>query len=250
MNLGILIILIALLGYISNWLNWRYLNYSVVRLLFYVGAFLHELSHVIFCRLTGATITGGNIFSRKPHVIHSKPAFPLIGQLLISLAPIIGGLLFLFLINKYYLVNYFEIPQFSDWQSVLIAPLNLLSQINLLGWQSWLMILLFLNIGAMIGPSLQDLKNIWPIMIILLFIKCSPLLSLSLLVIILILTNIIIQIILILVIRYLSRREGWKRTNVLRVDTIFFPVSGVQLSPKARLPPRKICSSLGSLPNT
>ena len=216
MNLGILIILIALLGYISNWLNWRYLNYSVVRLLFYVGAFLHELSHVIFCRLTGATITGGNIFSRKPHVIHSKPAFPLIGQLLISLAPIIGGLLFLFLINKYYLVNYFEIPQFSDWQSVLIAPLNLLSQINLLGWQSWLMILLFLNIGAMIGPSLQDLKNIWPIMIILLFIKCSPLLSLSLLVIILILTNIIIQIILILVIRYLSRREGWKRTNVLR----------------------------------
>jgi len=191
------------------------LNYSVVRLLFYVGAFLHELSHVIFCRLTGATITGGNIFSRKPHVIHSKPAFPLIGQLLISLAPIIGGLLFLFLINKYYLVNYFEIPQFSDWQSVLIAPLNLLSQINLLGWQSWLMILLFLNIGAMIGPSLQDLKNIWPIMIILLFIKCSPLLSLSLLVIILILTNIIIQIILILVIRYLSRREGWKRTNVL-----------------------------------
>jgi len=215
MNLGILIILIALLGYIRNWLNWRYLNYSVVRLLFYVGAFLHEISHIIFCRLTGATITGGNIFSRKPHVIHSKPKLPFIGQLLISLAPIIGGLLFLFLINKYYLVNYFEIPQFSDWQSALIAPLSLLSQINLLDWQSWLMILLFLNVGAMIGPSLQDLKNIWPIMIILLFIKCSPLLSLSLLVIILILTNIIIQIILILVIRYLSRREGWKRTNVL-----------------------------------
>ena len=201
MNLGILIILIALLGYISNWLNWRYLNYSAVRLLFYVGAFLHELSHIIFCRLTGATITGGNIFSRKPHVIHSKPKLPLIGQLLISLAPIIGGLLFLFLINKYYLVNYFEIPQFSDWQSVLIAPLNLLSQINLLDWQSWLMILLFLNVGAMIGPSLQDLKNIWPIMIILLFVESPLLINLSLLVIILILTNIIIQIILISVIR-------------------------------------------------
>ncbi len=193
--------MIALLGYISNWLNWRYLNYSTVRLLFYVGAFLHELSHIIFCRLTGATITGGNIFSRKPQLIHSKPKLPFIGQLLISLAPIIGGLLFLFLINKYYLVNHFEIPQFSDWQSVLIAPLNLLSQINLFNWQSWLMILLFLNIGAMIGPSLQDLKNIWPIMIILLFVESPLLISLSLLVIILILTNIIIQIILILVIR-------------------------------------------------
>ena len=201
MNLGILIILITLSGYISNWLNWRYLNYSVVRLLFYVGAVIHELSHIIFCRLTGATITGGNIFSRKPHVIHSKPKLPFIGQLLISLAPIIGGLSLLFLINKYYLANYFEIPQFSDWQSVLTAPLNLLSQINLFYWQSWLMILLFLNVGAMIGPSLQDLKNIWPIMIVLLFVKSPLLVNLSLLAIILILTNVIIQIILILFIR-------------------------------------------------
>ena len=202
MNLGILIILITLLGYISNWLNWRYLNYSAVRLLFYVGAVVHELSHIIFCRLTGAAITGGSIFSREPHVIHSKPKLPLIGQLLISLAPIVGGLSLLFLINKYYLVNYFEIPlEFSDWQSVLTAPLNLLSQINLIGWQSWLMISLFLNVGAMIGPSLQDLKNIWPIMIILLFVECPLLINLSLLVIILILTNVIIQLILILVIR-------------------------------------------------
>ena len=204
MNLGVLIILITLLGYISNWLNWRYLNYSIVRSLFYIGAVIHELSHVIFCRLTGATITGGSIFSRKPRIIHSKPKLPLIGQLLISLAPIIGGLLFLFLINRYYLVNYFEIPQFSDWQDVLIAPLRLLSQINLFNWQSWLMILLVLNIGAMIGPSLQDLKNIWPVMIILFFFKYSLLINLSLVVIILILTNILIQIILILVIRIIK----------------------------------------------
>ena len=202
MNLGILIILITLLGYVSNWLNWRYLNYSAVRLLFYVGAVVHELSHIIFCHLTGATVTGGSIFSREPHVIHSKPKLPLIGQLLISLAPIVGGLSLLFLINKYYLVNYFEIPlEFSDWQSVLTAPLNLLSQINLISWQSWLMILLFLNVGAMIGPSLQDLKNIWPIMIILLFVKCPLLINLSLLAIILILANVIIQVILISVIR-------------------------------------------------
>jgi len=201
MNLGILIILIALLGYISNWLNWRYLNYSAVRLLFYVGAVIHEMSHIIFCLLTGATITGISIFSREPHITHSKSKMPFVGQLLISLAPIVGGLVFLFLINKYYLVNYFEIPQFSDWQGVLTAPLSILSQINLINWQSWLMILLFLNVGAMIGPSVQDLKNIWPIMIVLLFVKWPPIMNLSLLVIILILTNIIIQIVLISVIK-------------------------------------------------
>jgi len=194
MNLGILIILITLLGYISNWLNWRYLNYSIVHLLYYLGVFIHELSHATFCLLTGATITGGSIFSREPHVIHSKPKLPFIGQLLISLAPIVGGLSLLFLINKYCLVNYFKIPQ-------LTAPLILLSQINLMNWQSWLMILLFLNVGAMIGPSSQDLKNIWPIMVILFFVKWPLIMNLSLLVIILILTNIIIQIVLISVIK-------------------------------------------------
>jgi len=204
MNLGISIILIAVLGYVSDWLNWRYLNYSVIRLLFYAGAVIHELSHIIFCFLTGATITESNIFSKEPYIIHSKPKLPFIGQLLISLSPIIGGLLFLFLINKYYLVNYFEIPQFSDWQFILIAPLNLLSQINLFDWQSWLMLLVFLNVGAMIGPSFQDLKNIWPIMIILFFVEFPPLIKLGLLVVILILTNIIIQIILILVIKIIK----------------------------------------------
>lgn len=200
MNLGILIILITFLGNISNWLNWHYLNYSIVRLLFYFGAFVHELSHIIFCRLTGATIVGGSIFSKEPHIVHSKPKLPLVGQFLISLAPIIGGLLSLFLINKYCLVNYFEIPEFFTLQDVLIAPLNLLFQINLLEWQSWLMILLSLNIGAMIGPSLQDLKNIWPIIIILLFVNWSLLINLSLLAVILILTNISIQVVLILAI--------------------------------------------------
>jgi len=201
MNLGILIILIVFLGYISNWLNWRYLNYSVVCFLFYIGAVIHELSHVAFCFLTGATVKEIDIFSKKPHIIHSKPRIPLIGSLLISLAPIIGGLLFLFLINKYCLADYFTIPQFLEWQGFLTALPALLSQINLLDWQDWLMILLSLNIGAMIGPSLQDIKNIWPIIIIFFFIKWPLLINIGLLVIVLILANIAIQIILILIIK-------------------------------------------------
>lgn len=204
MNIGVLVILISLLGNVSNWLNWRYLNYSIVRLLYYLGAVIHELSHALFCLLTGATIVEISIFSKKPHVVYSKPKLPFIGKLLISLAPIVGGLLFLFLINKYYLANYFIIPQFSDWKSILIAPLKLLSQINLFTWQSWVMILLFLNVGAMIGPSWRDLKNIWPIIIILFFFKYSLFTSLGLLVIILILTNTLIQITLILVIEIIK----------------------------------------------
>lgn len=201
MNLGVVIILIVILGYASNWLNWRYLNYPAVRLLFYVGAFVHELSHILLCYLTGAAIQGGSIFSRTPHINHSKPRLPVFGQLLISLAPIAGGLVFLFLINRYCLAGYFRIPQFSSLQDIFVSPLIILSQINLFEWQSWLMIFLFINIGSMIGPSFQDLKNMWFLLIVLLFINIPPLANLGFLAVILILTNILIQLIFIVLIK-------------------------------------------------
>ena len=204
MNLGLLIILISLLGNISNQLNWRYLNYSIVRLLYYLGAVVHELSHAFFCLLTGAKISEINIFSKQPHVTHYKSDVPFLGELLISLAPIAGGLLFLFLINKYYLENYILIPQLYNWQSILIGPLKILSQINFLNWKSWIIILLSLNIGAMIGPSWQDLKNIWPIIIVLCFFQNSLFDRFGLLVIFLILANIFIQISLILIIEIIK----------------------------------------------
>ncbi len=201
MNLGILVIFITLLGYISNWINWRYLNYKLIHSLYFIGAFVHETSHALACLLTRAKIEEYNIFSRQPHVVYSpNPKLPLIGKLLISLAPLIGGLLFLFLINHYWLAGYFNVPQISGWQDILLIPFELLSQINLLDWQSWVMILLFLNIGAMIGPSVKDLKNIWPVFPIFFFIKSSLFLHFTLLVIGLILTNIIIQFFLILLI--------------------------------------------------
>jgi hypothetical protein len=208
MNLGLLIILISLLGGISNWLNWRYLNYSIVRLLYYLGAVVHELSHAFLCILTGAKITEISIFSKQPHIAHSKSTVPFLGELLISLAPIIGGLFFLFLINKYWLESYFILPPLYNWQSILTAPLKIFAQINFLSWKSWIMIFLSLNIGAMIGPSWQDLKNVWPIIIILFFFNDPFLAHFDFLAVTLILSNIFIQLCFILIIQILSRLKN------------------------------------------
>ena len=201
MNLGLLIILISLLGTASNWLNWRFLNYKIVRLLYYLGAVIHETSHAIFCFLTGAEIIEINFFSKQPHVIHLKSKLPFVGEMLISLAPIIGGLFFIFLINRYYLTSSFIIPNLRNWDDIIAAPFKILAQINLLSWKSWIMILFFLNVGAMIGPSWQDLKNIWPIMIILLFFSYPLFDYLGLLAVVLILINILIQISFIIIIK-------------------------------------------------
>ena len=163
MNLGILIILITILGYISNWLNGRFLNFRVTRWMYYLGALIHELSHAILCVLTGAKISEFNVFSKQPHVTHAKPKLIIVGQPLISLAPIIGGLLFIYIINTWLLNNYFSILSPSNIQGIPNLLLSILAQFNLLEWQSWIAILLFVNIGAMIGPSTRDLKNIWPL---------------------------------------------------------------------------------------
>jgi hypothetical protein len=212
-NLGVVIILITAFGYISNFLNWRYLNYRIVRLLYYIGAFVHETSHAILCVLTGAKIQEFTVFSSQPHVVHQRSRLPILGELLISSAPIAGGLLFLFLINHYLLGNYFtpSIPQFSswhDWRSMLLDPLRFFTQINLLQWQSWVMILLFFNVGAMLGPSPQDLKNVWPVLILLFFVPTFwmtiPLIAMGFTALDLIFVNIILQLVVIIFLKIVA----------------------------------------------
>ncbi len=203
--MGVILILITLLGYVSNWLNWKFLNYKATYLLYYIGTFIHESSHAILCVMTGAKIEKFQVFSRQPQVVHLKSKIPLIGEFLISIAPIAGGLLFLFLLNRYILGNYFTVPTISSWQTMILEPLGILGELNPLQWQSWLMVILFFNVGAMIGPSWKDLKNIWPFFIILIFITYSPLINIGLLVISFILINILLQIITGLVLAIVHR---------------------------------------------
>ena len=198
-TIGIIIIIISALGYISNWLNWRFLNYKINYLLYYFGAFIHESSHAMLCLLTGARISEYKVFVRQPHVTYSNSKLPVLGNLLIAIAPIFGGLLLLFFIDKYFLVNQYIMPSFFGWNFFLEDFLKFLKQIDLSAWKNLITIFLFLNIGAMIGPSLQDLKNVWILIIILVFIPSSLFTHLGFLAISLILINIIFQIILILI---------------------------------------------------
>ncbi|MEK7575240.1 MAG: hypothetical protein AAB511_03350 [Patescibacteria group bacterium] len=203
MNLGIVIILIVISGYFSNWINWRFLNYRITHLLYYIGAFVHETSHAVSCLFTGAKIEEFSVFSAQPHVTHRKSKLPIIGELLISSAPIFGGLLFLFLVNRFALENYFLVGPLSDmstWQDVFGGVFQFLLNINLLHWQSWVMILLCINVGAMLGPSLQDLKNMWPVLILLCFAPEAHFVGIGLLALSFILVNIVLQIIFISVV--------------------------------------------------
>lgn len=211
MNLGVVIVLIAAVGFVSNTLNWRYLNYGVIRFLYYIGAFVHETSHAVLCVLTGAKIVEFKVFSSQPRVVHRKSKLPILGGMLMSFAPMAGGLLFLFLVNRYLLGSYFSIPRFSNWHDLrdtAVLSLRFLAQIDLRQWQSWAMILLLFNVGAMIGPSPQDLKNIWPVLIVLFFIRSPFFADLGSLALSLVLVNLIIQVLLIVAMKTISIIRG------------------------------------------
>jgi hypothetical protein len=196
-SVGAVLILISTLGYLSNKLNWEYLNYGVTHLLYDFGAVVHETSHAIICFFTGAKIIEYKIFAKQPRVTYTEPKLPLIGNALISFAPIAGGLLTLYLINRFLLAGYFVVPEFHSWNDMPLGVWNILRQIDILNWQSWVVILLFINVGAMMGPSYRDLINTWPIVVLLLFVRIDTLMTTGLLALALIVVNILIQFVVI-----------------------------------------------------
>ncbi|HXK37514.1 MAG TPA: hypothetical protein VJ579_00385 [Candidatus Paceibacterota bacterium] len=206
MSLGTILILIVLAGYVSNWLNWRYLNYRLTHYLYYIGAFVHESSHALLCLLTFAKIEEFVVFSEQPHVAYHKSKIPFIGNMLISSAPVFGGLLFLFLLNHFVFGSFFTpvVPD-ADTRSILMAPLSLLLQLDVFHWQSYAMLLLLLNVGAMIGPSIQDMKNMWFLLILLFFVEIPEFMTFGLVALGLILANILLQILLIFTIWFGGR---------------------------------------------
>jgi hypothetical protein len=202
MSLGLLLLLIFIVGFLSHFLNYKFLDqFFFIRWLYYLGAFVHEISHALFCFLGGAKIEKIKIFSSAPYVIHKKSKIPVLGEVLIALAPLLGGIVFLFFISKFLKGEYF----YTDIQEINLTFagfLDLLKQIllylNLKSWQGWVLFFLILNAGRMLGPSFQDLKNIWLPVILLLFVKNDFIAKFLFLVLALITINILFQIITII----------------------------------------------------
>jgi hypothetical protein len=200
MTFGIALICVVALGYASNWINWRFLNHRIVRLSYYAGTIVHECSHALVCLLTGARIQKFRVLSREPQVVHGQSKIPFVGGALISIAPLFGGLLFLWLMNQYLLGGAFSFGQSgADWFRPATNALGLLAQLRPLEWQSWLLVFMALNIGAMLGPSIQDLRNMWPMLLVMCFVPSPLLVGLCLTAMSLIVVNILIQAVLIVI---------------------------------------------------
>lgn len=161
------IILLILISLISTYYQ-RYLQqFFVLRIFLFVGIFIHEFSHYLACKLMFAKVYYFKVGLKQGHVTHEKSKIPILGGIIISLAPMIVGIIALILLNLW--IGGLDYNDFKNslnpdnlrdidylWRMAREFGVNL----NIQTWQFWAYLFLIYNILATFTPSTQDYKNI------------------------------------------------------------------------------------------
>lgn len=142
------------LSFWANQLLVKILPKYVYLFILFPGIVLHELAHSICAILTGTPVTEVNLFSATGgHVIHAKPRVPVVGQLVISFAPLAIGIVAIYFLIKL-------MPLTAGYQihipySTFILPLPALNGSFHFIYILW--IYLILSITLTLLPSKQDM---------------------------------------------------------------------------------------------
>ncbi len=169
----------------------------------WLGIFIHESSHALFCILTGGRVTGFRVTSTVGYVTHYRPKVPILGPMLTAIGPMIVGLVVVGILNYFWLETSLAINTPNIWENLIAIA----SGLNLLTWQAWVLLVIFLNIGVMLGPSVADLKTIWPLIAASFFINSEGLAQVLALVIAMIIVNIILFLVILLLKKLLTKKN-------------------------------------------
>ena len=139
------IIIIALLVFREIVLHQLKNHIRIYQIILFPGVVIHELSHFVFCLLSGARVHNVEFFSPSGgSVTHSKPKLPVIGMFLISLAPFLVGITLV----------YFLYPQLIVFDSSQSTLWLIISKVII----SYLLVAIIISMF----PSGRDFKNAWP----------------------------------------------------------------------------------------
>ncbi len=156
-----IIVLIFLFAYIINMLLLGSIG-GIYRVFVAPGVIVHEMSHALGCVLTGAKINSMQVFKKDGgEVRHTQPKIPIIGQIIISMAPFVVGFILVYLLAKFVGVK----PLDTDILNSNISD-NTIKQI----WDaikgveykslvSWVALYLIISISVTMTPSTRDLLN-------------------------------------------------------------------------------------------
>lgn len=126
------------------------------------GIIVHELSHALMCLLTGAKISKIALFDKEGgKVEHSAPKIPILGQIVISLAPMVFGAAAIYLLSRRLGITGVDISSIHLTKDGLINFLSsTFANLNFHSVNTLIIVYLVLSIAVTLTPSLQDLRNI------------------------------------------------------------------------------------------
>ncbi len=130
------------------------------------GIIIHEVSHAIGCILTGAKVLEIKVFQREGgYVKHTPPRVPLIGKPIISLAPIFGGVIILYLLTVVFGMRNVDGAIWAGSSSTITGFVKLFeAAFDFIGarWTSvffWIFIYFLIAITTTMAPSHTDMKH-------------------------------------------------------------------------------------------
>ncbi|MCC6463801.1 MAG: M50 family metallopeptidase [Planctomycetes bacterium] len=169
---GVALLILATYG--LRWVWVRAVPPKILAWLIAPGVAVHELSHAGACVLTGAKVHSMVLFrpDGSGEVRHGPPKLKYIGDMFISLAPLLGCTLCLWLLGLllHSPVNLYEVQatgvQPSEggfllslvrlvWEDLLLA----VRTTSLADWRTWVFLYFAMCFTLGMAPSRQDLKN-------------------------------------------------------------------------------------------
>lgn len=159
----ILIFAVVVMSFLINMLLSQTILGIGYRIFVAPGIILHELSHAFLCLLTGAKISKISFFDRDGgEVKHSASSIPIVGQVLISIAPFFFGAMAIYFCSRKLGISGIDLGAIDVSKvGFLHYFTQTISNLKLDDYKTYIILYLVISIAVTMTPSWQDLRNIF-----------------------------------------------------------------------------------------
>lgn len=166
-----LLLVVVILSYVIDFFLSRSIFGPKYRIFLAPGVIVHELAHGFACFATGAKVSEMSLFEKDGgHVRHTKPRIPIIGPVIISLAPLIAGIVLIFFSSRYLSSSDYNVFKFGfSSKAVVAANISIIKNLAHFSLRNWILFYIVISVAVTMIPSRQDFLNaFFPLLVLIL----------------------------------------------------------------------------------
>lgn len=154
-----LFVVIILLSYATDFYLSRGIFGPRYRILMAPGVIIHELAHGFACILTGAKVSEMSLFEKEGgHVKHTKSKIPILGTVIISLAPLVAGIVIIYFVSRYLSTDELNVFKYGySAKAIIRGNIAIIQSLFHFSWENWLLLYVTTSVAVTMLPSRQDL---------------------------------------------------------------------------------------------